>query len=254
MRIPDVRDIAAVAPVIPLDKPEERHRGILPWATIRERTPRQYSRRLAVIANAVKPKASTAYGCHTLSTMQLSMTTTIMTVGGRSCRWSCSRVELRHGSAGPTPIRSTSVAQIGTVIELKKGAPTLTFTPRIASATSGKSVPSRTVNMKPQRSRLLNRNTVSRLAMASSCPVLLSDVLRPASRTPEPTRTTAMKPRNQKPTVPSAKACTELRMPERVRKVPRIVSAKVATMSVMFHTRASRAALRRSPNAGRPWR
>ena len=80
------------------------------------------------------------------------------------------------------------MAQIGTVIELKNGAPTLTFTPRIASATSGKSVPSSTVNMKPQSSRLLNRKTVSRLAIESSCPVLLSDVLRPASSTSDPTQ------------------------------------------------------------------
>ena len=68
----------------------------------------------------------------------------------------------RQGSAGPTPIRKRSPTQIGIVILLKKGAPTLTFTPRAASATSGKSVPSITVKVNAVSSRLFRRNTVSR--------------------------------------------------------------------------------------------
>ena len=39
------------------------------------------------------------------------------------------------------------------------------------------------------------------------------------------------------PSVDSEKACTELMTPERVRKVPRMVSAKVATESDRFQTR-----------------
>ena len=41
--------------------------------------------------------------------------------------------------------------------------------------------------------------------------------------------------RNQVPIDDCAKACTELTTPERVRKVPRIESMKVAKISHMFH-------------------
>ena len=44
-----------------------------------------------------------------------------------------------------------------------------------------------------------------------------------------------MKPTNQSPMDDCAKACTELTTPERVRKVPKMASRKVAKISHMFH-------------------
>ena len=41
------------------------------------------------------------------------------------------------------------------------------------------------------------------------------------------------------PSVDSEKACTDWMTPDRVRKVPRMVRAKVATESDKFHTRMS---------------
>src|SRR5579863_8644399 len=45
-----------------------------------------------------------------------------------------------------------------------------------------------------------------------------------------------MKPRNHGPIFDSAKACTELTTPLRVRNVPKIVSRNVVKTSQMFHT------------------
>ena len=57
---------------------------------------------------------------------------------------------------------------------------------------------------------------------------------------PKPTTTTTRKkPIRSGPSVDSEKAWTDSITPERVRKVPRMVRAKVATHSERFHTRSS---------------
>ncbi len=57
---------------------------------------------------------------------------------------------------------------------------------------------------------------------------------------PKPTMMTAKKnPIRIEPSDDSEKACTEVMTPDRVRKVPRMVRAKVATESDRFHTRIS---------------
>ena len=56
---------------------------------------------------------------------------------------------------------------------------------------------------------------------------------------PKPTTTTSRKkPIRIGPRVESLKACTDSITPERVRKVPRMVRAKVAIDSERFHTRS----------------
>ena len=51
--------------------------------------------------------------------------------------------------------------------------------------------------------------------------------------------TTKKKPMRRGPIDDSEKACTDWMTPERVRNVPRMVRAKVATESDRFHTRIS---------------
>ncbi len=56
---------------------------------------------------------------------------------------------------------------------------------------------------------------------------------------PTPTTTTTAKnPRMAGPMGDSVKECTEFKMPERVRNVPRIVRLNVATRSDRFQTRS----------------
>jgi hypothetical protein len=61
----------------------------------------------------------------------------------------------RHAMSGPTPVRKSSSRPSGTFTVLKKGGPTVIFVPRTASLIIGKSVPQRTENAMPTKSRLL---------------------------------------------------------------------------------------------------
>src|SRR5439155_20948121 len=61
--------------------------------------------------------------------------------GQRKLRLKLSHDALRHAMMGPTPMRKTNKRKSGTVTELKKGAPTLTWTPANASESNGKIVP-----------------------------------------------------------------------------------------------------------------
>jgi hypothetical protein len=125
---------------------------------------------------------------------------------------------------------------MGSVILLKNGSPTLTFTPRAASAMIGKSVPTSTVKVKAVSIRLLSRNTVSREATLSSFPSLASASELPATSANDTSSVSAIATRKYIPIGPSPKACTDESTPERVRKVPRIVSANVATIRFRFHS------------------
>ena len=87
--------------------------------------------------------------------------------GTSSARRSLRRSAVPHGSAGPTPTRSSSERNNGTAIRLKYGAPTLTLMPRTDSAKTGWSVPISTVNMSATSSRLLMKNAPSRAISVS---------------------------------------------------------------------------------------
>ena len=98
-------------------------------------------------------------------------------------------------------------------------------------------MPSSTTKAKPTKSTLLRRNAPSRPSGASMPPGERRRSPRQAM-SPNPTMTTAKKnPMSNGPRDDSEKAWTEVMTPERVRKVPRMVSAKVAIDSERFHTR-----------------
>ncbi len=126
----EVRDVAAVAVPVAADEPHQRRRP--PFAVrgvprahadpvlaqVRERRVpgererEQRVRRSARRRRARRPSSSRAPAA-----------------GGRSFDFSSAVDAAFHGSAGPTPIRKSSVTTIGSDIRLKNGSPTLTFTP-----------------------------------------------------------------------------------------------------------------------------
>jgi hypothetical protein len=118
---------------------------------------------------------------------------------------------------------------------LKYGSPTLTRTPRTASEMSGYSVPRSTVKVMPTNTRLFTRMLVSRETTAESWPWGTSRCPRVAISTMEITSRMAMNTRKVGPMSDWVKECTELKMPERVMKVPRIVRMKLARARLMVH-------------------
>ena len=76
-----------------------------------------------------------------------------------------------QGSAGPTPSRKRRAAKNGALIRSNQGAPTLSRSPLIASATSGYSVPNRIAKARPLNRRLFRRNADSRLTRAGGGPL-----------------------------------------------------------------------------------
>src|SRR3954467_13094470 len=72
---------------------------------------------------------------------------------------------LRQASSGPTPVKTSSSSPTGIITRLKKGGPTVTFVPWIASLSSGKSVPQSTVKHATKKMTLLNRKLDSRETM-----------------------------------------------------------------------------------------
>ena len=107
-----------------------------------------------------------------------------------------------------------------------------------ASDRMGKNVPHQIANAMPSRSRLLNRNALSRLTKDSS----LFSVVRRSERhhmsATDAAMTNVRKERKTMPTFVEANAWTDSMIPLRVTNVPRIVSEKVRTISAMFHIRS----------------
>ena len=117
------------------------------------------------------------------------------------------------------------------------GRPTDKRSPLTASTMSGHTVPSSTAKANTAKNKLLNRNAPSRDSGES---------MRPGERSRSPRQpmspivTSTMSAKNvstQTPMPDSVNACTESSTPERVRNVPRIVSANVAHSNVRFQTR-----------------
>ena len=123
---------------------------------------------------------------------------------------------------------------------LKKGAPTLILTPRTASDRSGKTVPKKTVKAAATRKRLFRRKVDSRETTESSTPSARRRSMREASSEKEPRSTSARKPRKKTPIEPWVKEWTEPMIPERVRKVPKIVRPKVRMIRERFQSLSMR--------------
>ncbi len=117
---------------------------------------------------------------------------------------------------------------------MKKGAPTVTLAPEVASTIKGKSVPSKTAKAIAKKSTFPSKKLPSRLTGESRS--LRSRIWSHLSaRSPNDTSITTMKkPKKYGPTGPSPNACTEEMMPERMMKVPRMVSANVRMIRSRF--------------------
>ena len=81
----------------------------------------------------------------------------------------------------------------------------------------------------------MTRNIPSRLTALSSCPSASSESIRNARSSTEKSSTAARKIRIVGPIELCVKEWTELKIPERVMNVPRIVRRKLAWMSVTVH-------------------
>ena len=90
--------------------------------------------------------------------------------GFRKFRRRLSADARRHAMSGPTPIMKSKARKTGMFTRLKKGAPTLTLTPRTASESSGKTVPKKTVKVAARSKTLLSRKADSRETTESSSP------------------------------------------------------------------------------------
>src|SRR5215472_11880566 len=90
------------------------------------------------------------------------------------------------------------------------------------------------------RTMLFNRKADSRLTIESSSGCPLRRSARNAKSPKEPSRTNERKTRKTLPTGPEEKACIEDRIPDRVRKVPKIVKLKAMIGPPSAHEIAGR--------------
>ena len=98
-------------------------------------------------------------------------------------------------------------------------------------------MPNSTTNANTVKITLLARNAPSRDIGESIAPGERRRSPRQAMSDSDTITMNPKKPSSHGPIEPSANACTLLITPLRVRNVPRIVSANVATSRLMFHTR-----------------
>src|SRR5712692_9479093 len=160
--------------------------------------------------------------------------------GLRKFRFRFSAEARRQAMRGPTPMRKRRARKMGIFTRLKKGAPTLTLTPRTASDSSGKTVPKKTVKVAAIRKRLFRRKTDSRETAESSSPWARSPSVRHARSEKAPSRARARKARKKTPMELCVKEWTEPMMHERVRNVPNSVRIKVRMMRVRFQSLSMR--------------
>ena len=137
----------------------------------------------------------------------------------------------RQREMGPSPINGTSRAISGTNTVLKYGAPTEYLPCPRASISSGNRVPNSTVSVATRNTTLLTSSRVSR--DTGEKPMRLRTAgARSAYRVREAPTTRARNTRINRPRAGSAaKACTEVRTPERTRNVPSRLSEKVKIAS-----------------------
>ncbi len=114
------------------------------------------------ITNAARDSAVSTYHSRRPDAAPTTPVETPRIMGAAKLRSRLSAVVRRHAISGPTPIRNTRPSASGPLTRLKNGGPTVIFTPRTASESTGKIVPQKTANAIPTRNRLLNRNAASR--------------------------------------------------------------------------------------------
>ena len=148
---------------------------------------------------------------------------------GRSSRWpSTPGVPFRHGSAGAIAMKNNSATPIGTVKASKYGAPMLTTLPDIAWTKSGKTVPTRTTSANAPKRKLLTRKAPSRETAASMPPAERSWSPRHPMSTDDAEDHDTEEREQRRADARVREGVDRVIEPGRVRKVPRIVSAKVA--------------------------
>ena len=126
-------------------------------------------------------------------------------------------------------------AMIGKNVASKNGAPTDTFLPVNKSNSNGYKVPNRTVAVAVASNKLFRTKAPSRLIGANTPPDFNAGA-RTAYRISEPPITSTKNPRIKYPRSGSvAKACTDVRMPDRTIKVPNRLREKVKIASKMVH-------------------
>ena len=96
--------------------------------------------------------------------------------------------------------------QMGTLMRVKKGAPTVTLACVMASTMSGKSVPKSTANAIAKKNTLPSKKLPSRLTGESSSAWSRTPSQRSATNPKDASITTMKKTKNAGPTGPSPKA------------------------------------------------
>src|SRR4051812_2336432 len=82
-------------------------------------------------------------------------------------------VDFCHASIGQTAITNIIDNRIGASTLLKNDIPTVTFVPRTASDTSGKTVPQKVANAAPTNNKLLTKKLLSLETIELNSPALL---------------------------------------------------------------------------------
>ena len=146
------------------------------------------------------------------------------------------RLACFHRASGPIPIRNSAGVISGTNTALKYGGPTDCLASPSASTNNGHSVPNSTAPAAARSSTLLVSSIVSRDTSSNRSPKPTFGA-RHAYRASEPPITIARNTRMNAPRPGSlANACTEVRTPERTRKVPSSDSEKAKIASNTVHT------------------
>ena len=205
-----------------------------PW----RRAARTIWRKAAPPAKAPSPNATTGASPR-LPNKTDPVTAAVAATEGQNRRTRNSSADaLRQGRTGAIAMRNSNARPIGIDIRSKYGAPTESRSSVRASTISGNTVPRNTTKARTANSTLLARNEPSRESGESIRPGERSRSPRQPIRPTVTTTITAKNDSNHGPMSDSLNAWTESSTPERVRNVPRIVSAKVAHSRDRFQTRS----------------
>ena len=117
---------------------------------------------------------------------------------------------------------------------MKKGAPTVIFSPFTASDKTGNIVPQKTEKQINPKTILLNRNPLSRDVKDSIFLLAFSTGSRIRMRVIQKTRIRIIKPRNTGPKSETAKEWTDDIIPLRVKNVPKIQRINVVNINIIF--------------------
>ena len=125
-----------------------------------------------------------------------------------------------QGIIAPIGIAMPKAIMKGVNAKLKNGGPTLSFRSNIISANSGQIVPTNTTKAETANNILFNTNAVSRLTMENAPRACIADA-RAANKVKAPPMKIAKMIRINTPRSGSfAKACTDVKTPDRTINVP----------------------------------